>query len=381
MVEERSDEQINGSIVDNLRKSVALQNYDIPDDQDLFQSDKNCAICDASFGKIGIGNAKKHLCKFCMRGVCAKCSPEKIQHPITKKEEKICSSCIEKLMETHLSQDFHGKIFEARSEKENLAELLDYKIKETQIEISYNQYTEQTIESETKVNTVKIQDLKNAQKELLDSQEETRMKHARLHSEYKEYDAEMKKKDSIIDTLNNNLRILKETYDSNKELLPSLRNNLGELQDIEFKLKNQTKEKKTIARSLTLTDKEQKLSEELDEIKHKIRVIGEEKIFFMNEIEKISEENSAMNEKLLAEGVGTRHKSVDSLIIASNQNFSFEEEAKVKALRDRQQENIKTLKDLRMKLEANNIFIKKSVLNTDPAPDPGSRPCARCLIF
>ena len=94
MVEERSDEQINGSIVDNLRKSVALQNYDIPDDQDLFQSDKNCAICDASFGKIGIGNAKKHLCKFCMRGVCAKCSPEKIQHPIFDKLKQFLISKI-----------------------------------------------------------------------------------------------------------------------------------------------------------------------------------------------------------------------------------------------------------------------------------------------
>ena len=110
-------------------------------------------------------------------------------------------------------------------------------------------------------------------------------------------------------------------------------------------------------------------------------MLEEEKILFSGEIDKITQENALMQEKLLAEGAGARHKSVDSLIIASNQSFSYEEEAKIKSLKDRQQENIKTLKSLRVQLESKNIYVKKSILNTYPMPEPGSRPCARCRIF
>ena len=94
---------------------------------------------------------------------------------------------------------------------------------------------------------------------------------------------------------------------------------MGELQDIEFRIKNQIKEKKSIAMSLSLTDKEQKVAEVLDGLKHKIHVLEEEGSFFMKEIEKTSQENTALDERLVAEGVGTRHKSVDSLIIINFQ--------------------------------------------------------------
>ena len=53
---------------------------------------------------------------------------------------------------------------------------------------------------------------------------------------------------------------------------------------------------------------------------------------------------------------------------------------KIKDLRDRSKENQRIIQSLRVQLEAQNIFMKKSILNTDPTPDPGSRPCARCVI-
>lgn len=381
MAEERPDEQINGSIATNLKKSFALQNFDMPEDHDQFQSDKVCAVCQIQFGKIGIVHAKKYICRFCLRGVCAKCSPQKIEHPNSKKPEKICSSCIEKMIETHLSEEYNRKIFDASSEKNNLVQLYEYKVKETQMEISYNHFTEQSIKSENELYAVKIKDLKDAVNEMLVGQGGTRENHKKLCENFKKFQLDISKKDSVIDTLTRNLEVLKGTYLSNKEILPGLRNRLGELQDIEFKLKAQIKEKNSTARLLTLTDKEQKLSESLDEFKHKIHVLEEEKIFFEEEIAKVEKENLGLNERLQAEGVGTRHKSVDSLIIASNQNFSLDEEAKMKELRDKNKENQKIIQNLRIQLESHNIFIKKSILDTDPQAEVGSRPCARCITF
>ena len=380
MSEARTDDQINGTLAANLRKSFAHYNIDLPEENDQFQNDKTCPICQTSFGKIGIGSAKKYLCKFCMRGVCNKCSPTKIEHPTSKKEERICSACIEKTIETQISHEYNRKIFDAASEKKNYSQLLEYKIKETQMEISYNHFTEETINSEAKIFSVNYKGLRDAVNELMRGQEGTRQTHRQVSENFKKHQKEIGKKNSVIETLQKNLAILKENYDSNKEILPGLRNRMGELQDIEFRIKNQIKEKKSIAMSLSLTDKEQKVAEVLDGLKHKIHVLEEEGSFFMKEIEKTSQENTALDERLVAEGVGTRHKSVDSLIIASNNKFSIEEEVKIKDLRDRSKENQRIIQSLRVQLEAQNIFMKKSILNTDPTPDPGSRPCARCVI-
>ena len=248
------------------------------------------------------------------------------------------------------------------------------------MEISYNHFTEETINSEAKIFSVNYKGLRDAVNELMRGQEGTRQTHRQVSENFKKHQKEIGKKNSVIETLQKNLAILKENYDSNKEILPGLRNRMGELQDIEFRIKNQIKEKKSIAMSLSLTDKEQKVAEVLDGLKHKIHVLEEEGSFFMKEIEKTSQENTALDERLVAEGVGTRHKSVDSLIIASNNKFSIEEEVKIKDLRDRSKENQRIIQSLRVQLEAQNIFMKKSILNTDPTPDPGSRPCARCVI-
>ena len=383
MAETRSDDQINGSLAANILKSFGFRNIDLPEENNQFQNDKNCAICQIPFGKIGKAHGKKYLCKFCMRGVCGKCSPTKIQHPTSKTEERICFACIEKTIETQIFDEYNSEIFDAASEKKNYSQLLEYKIKETQMEISYNYFTEETINSESKIFSVRYKELRDVLHDLQRSQEGTHQRHKETYENFKKYQKEIGKKNSVIETLQKTLRILKENYYSNKEILSGLRNKEGELQDIEFRIKNQVKEKekKSIAMSLTLNDKEQKVSEALDGLRHQIHVLEEESSFFVEEIEKTSRENSALDERLVAEGVGTRHKSVDSLIIVVNNKFSLDEEVKIRDLRDRSKENQGIIHNLRVQLEAQNIHMKKSILNTDPTADPGSRHCCRCIIY
>lgn len=381
MAEDRGDGVIEGSIVSNLRGSFALQNYEVAEENSKFQSDKCCAVCQASFGKIGIVHAKKFLCKFCNRGVCAKCSPEKLEHPTTKKEEKICSGCIERLMENHLSEDYKQKINLLQLEMVQKKEELDFMIKEKQMDMSYNQYIDQQLKSETEVYKIKLKTLNNSIKDLLDSQEGTRMNYKKLSEEHQLFIKETKKKEETIEALKENIKSLQTAYSSNKALLPDLRNSIAEMQELEFKLKAQIKEKLSTARSLTLSDKEQKMAAKLDELKHQIHVLEEEKCIFAQEIEKFELENAELDQRIITEAANARKKSNDGLVNTSSQNFSVDEEIRVRDLRERSKENQKTIQSLRFKLEAKNIFVKKTTMDNAATPDPGSRPCARCSII
>ena len=368
------EEQINGSIAMNLKNSFALQNYFIPEEEGLYQTDKNCAICQIVFGRVGIVHAKKYLCKFCLRGVCKKCSPEKFEHPVSKKREKICSGCVERLMESHLSEEYKLKIDNASSDKAQLLIELDYKIKENQMEKSINQYTEETIESETNLYTVKFKDLKNGINQTLESQSKIIENYQKARDEYEKFNSDIQQRNYVIETLMKNVAKLKNTYNNNKGLLPELLKKLDQLQDVSFKLKNSIKEKISIARSLTLNDKEQKLAEDIDELNHKIHVLEKEKKIYSDEIEKINEENGEFDERI-------KNYGKDSLIATTSQNFSLEEEARIKDLRDRSKENQKIIQLLKIRLETDKIFAKKMTQDSENVPDPGSRPCAKCIIF
>ncbi|OMJ82663.1 hypothetical protein SteCoe_16586 [Stentor coeruleus] len=374
-------EIINAPISENLRKSFAMASCEIKEDNDKFQTDKNCAVCQIAFGLIGIVHAKKYLCKFCYRGVCNKCSPEKIMHPIEKQECRICIACVEKVMEKSLSVDYKKKLTELISERDMRKEELGYMTREKQIDMSHNQYIEQQINTESQFYTIKLKELKNKVKDMMDSQEGIRMQHKKLKDENNKYISDMEKKKELILTLEKNLELLKNQYENNKQELPSLRNKMGELQDIELKIKSQIKEKLSIARSLTLNDKEQKLALELDEIKHKIHVADEERMFFIAEIEKLEKENKELEERIEINNMRTRTKSSDGLALnTSSGNYSIDEEMKVKELREKSLSNQQTLSALRVKLEEQKIIFRKANMSTDMVPEPGSRPCARCIL-
>ncbi|OMJ67630.1 hypothetical protein SteCoe_35151 [Stentor coeruleus] len=374
-------EIINTPISENLRKSFAMANCEIKEDNDKFQADKNCAVCQIAFGIIGIVHAKKYLCKFCYRGVCNKCSPEKFVHPIDKQECRICVACVEKVMEKSLSVDYKKKLSELMSERDMRKEELGFMIREKQIDMSHNQYIEQQINTESQFYTVKLKELKSKVNNMMDSQEGIRMQHKKLKDEHAKYISDMNKKKELILNLEKSLESLKSMYENNKQELPNLRNRMGELQDIELKIKSQIKEKLSIARSLTLNDKEQKLALELDEIKHKIHVADEERMFFIAEIEKLEKENMELEEKIEVNNIRTRTKSSDGLALnTSSGNYNLDEEMKVKELREKSSSNQQALTALRVKLEAQKIMFRKANMSTDMVPEPGSRPCARCIL-
>lgn len=382
MTDEFPVEKIRGSIVSNLRRSVVLKNYEVSDDTTTFLSDKYCAVCSAEFGKIGIVHAKKCMCKFCNRGVCPKCSPEKLVHPVSKKEERVCAACLNKMMETHMSSGFNSKISELQEEKIQRKQELDIMIREKQLDLASNQYLDEQIQNESSISIQKLRKLKENLSELRDQQELKRMEYKEIKDKYEKFFGDGKKRESLMETLEKQLSELKVVWENNKKVLPELRNHVGELQENEILLKSKIKEKKGNAISLGLSDKEQKISAELDEQMHKIHVLGEENLLLQKEINELKKSNDDLDEKILSEEIQARNRINDSLISTSSSKYSPDEELRIQELREKSKENQKKIQGLRVLLEGQKVNARKSKIETEPpAADPGSRPCANCLVY
>lgn len=382
MTEEFPVEKIKGSIVSNLRRSIVLKNYEVPEDASSFLSDKHCAVCQAEFGKIGIVHAKKCMCKFCNRGVCPKCSPEKLMHPVSKKEERVCAGCLNKMMETHMSSGYNLKINDLHEEKKQRKQELDMMIREKQLDMSSNQYLDDQIQHQTSLFTQRFQSMKENVSGLRDRQELKRMEYREIKEKYDKYFGDGEKRASLLESLQKQISELKVTWEYNKKVLPELRNQLGELQETEIIVKGKIKEKKGNAISLGFSDKEQKINGELDECLRRNHVLSEEISLMNKEILELKKSNDELDEKILIEEIQARNRINDSLISTSSAKYSVEEEQRIQELREKSRENQKKIQGLRMTLENNKVSARKSKIETEPpAPDPGSRPCANCLVY
>ena len=266
MSEELPIKNIKGSIISNLNNSVALQNYEVAEGADRFLEDKSCAICNAEFGIIGIVHAKKCMCKFCCRGVCSKCSGERLQHPVSKKDERICVACVQKMMGKHIRMDYSMRVNELEDEKKLRKVELECMVKEKQMDMSYNQYLDEQIRAETNLYLVKLKVLDEGNSKMAKGQEGMMEKFFEVKEEYRRYKEDCEKSMKFEEMLRLNLDALKEVFERNKSVLPDLRNRFGELQEIEFRLKAQIREKQDIARSLGLSEKEQKVADKYGKV-------------------------------------------------------------------------------------------------------------------
>jgi DNA repair exonuclease SbcCD ATPase subunit len=381
MVEAKPASDIRGTIVANLKKSVALHQYEVVEEADRFLEDKGCAVCKAEFGIIGIVHAKKCLCKFCGRGVCSKCSAEKLMHPTTKKEERICINCLSKMMENHLSLSHKDVKADIEEQKNNHRQMLEIMIKEKQMDMSQNQYLDEQIQLLTSTSKVKLLELKEKVSCLKDSHELIRMNHKKLKEEFERFRQDRDKKISTIENLEKILHEMRQVHEVNQSELPGLRNQVGELQEIEIKLKNQIRTKHGLARSLTLSDKELKIASDFEDLNHKNFVLTEENRIFKDEIQKLQDLNEDIDSQILSQETQASNRINDSLISTSSTKYSPDQEEYIRTLREKSKENQLKIKELRIQLESNKISFVKVKIDTESTPEPGSRPCANCSIM
>ena len=79
--------------------------------------EQHCCICETQRG-MGPRRARLYGCKFCAHAVCAACSPTRLYHLKTEKEERVCSSCFE----SQEREETVGEIVEKNKDIERLME-------------------------------------------------------------------------------------------------------------------------------------------------------------------------------------------------------------------------------------------------------------------
>lgn len=85
--------------------------------EDTFKRDNTCVSCGLTFGKVlNIVHAKRYCCKFCNRGVCAKCSPYRLIHPSTMQQERCCKACYSHLVTQDIRSETQGDLRRTESE-------------------------------------------------------------------------------------------------------------------------------------------------------------------------------------------------------------------------------------------------------------------------
>lgn len=99
------------------------------DGKNLYRTDKKCVRCQVKFGLSMTIYKKKYWCKFCRRGVCSDCSPQRVPNPETMKIDRICNECFQKVMAEHFKKEVDEEIGNYKKQKEELNFLLGQEIR------------------------------------------------------------------------------------------------------------------------------------------------------------------------------------------------------------------------------------------------------------
>ena len=82
-----------------------------------YTTDSRCLRCDAKFGFGLMKYVKKHWCKFCGRGVCSNCSPQKVPNPETSRIDRICNLCYQRVMTDHFKKTLDQEIEDLKKQR------------------------------------------------------------------------------------------------------------------------------------------------------------------------------------------------------------------------------------------------------------------------
>ena len=235
-------------------------------DREAYQNDESCINCARKFNIPGISMSKKLVCMFCFRGVCRNCLTHEYYQSETKRAEKMCSPCHHQLLVQ--AKNFNSELNSYRLQRAGLWKDISLASKEREILIKERQTAAEELASLH--NTINLLSLGKTQQ--LD---EERAKNLELQSKYNSMTSSVLELDSEISLFNQKLKKIRT---KNKDLKKSL--------DTKNKLND-------------------KLAEELNELKLRNSMLAQVKaevVFDEVEIEqkvmKLNEEISVIMEKL-----------------------------------------------------------------------------------
>ena len=377
-------ESVTSTISESMHTTDLFDALELGKDPQAYKLDKNCRICSTKFGKIGIMHARKHYCKFCYRGVCAKCSPQVAVHPVQLKRLRVCNTCCQKAVINKFTENLKLEIDHVNIQQEQIEEKIE-KSRKKKVEIAD-----------------RIQELQRLYEQAMEMEMRfIQMKKSNFESEKKLKSSVVKRDESMTLQINSrldleslektlkNLENDKKAEGKKKELFLEeflkARHELGEKQDDRVLILHKIEESKAKEEEVIKMQKGfeqiEKLRKTLDEVISQVESEQRIQLGLSEEVKKLQDENTNLDLTLNTLKIEeTKLENPDSLVSTSKPAYNETEDLKISSLK-------KTLREKLAQIEHLKIQIKKSQpkvedpLDIEMTSADKSRPCVRCLTF
>lgn len=107
-------------MLDNPNLPINVPADLLPKYREMWKTDKQCLMCGVGFGLT----QHKYRCKFCYRGVCAKCSKHLFLHPELQMPKRCCNRCFRRFISSTLRDEIDTKIYEQSGKISVIEDLL-----------------------------------------------------------------------------------------------------------------------------------------------------------------------------------------------------------------------------------------------------------------
>lgn len=374
-------ESVNSTISESMQTTDLFEYIELGKDKSAYKKDKNCIICQAKFGKVGIVHARKHYCKFCYRGVCAKCSPQVAIHPIERKKLRACNNCCQKAVINKFTEQFRMDIDHVKLQQDSANdEIQKISLERTKIKEDTEKF-EKLIEAEQAKELTYIQ-LRKSNHKLKKKLESNKEKSEKLMKEHKLKKTELDGQEKNYQKLTAVIENLKETLKSCKEECIKLNNELAERQDEKISIKKRIEERiakiSESQKSKEDFNKIEKIKAELNGLQIQVEKEMTEKNIMIKEITELRDENEALSFTLKVAKEKTVNED-DKLVAGTSHEYSAEEEERFNDLKNRRKDNQAKLENLKIELKKTE---PKTIdpLDYEMTAADKPRPCARCTI-
>lgn len=199
--------------------------------QNAYVFDKNCIVCNCKFGNIGFTTTKKYFCKVCFRGVCEKCSGNRIDGI------RSCDKCYE----SYLAKNDVPAEHQIRPVDQN-EQLYGQKIRDIQVEIESLTRKIEDIDNQRYVNeeNLLVQVLLAQKSDLFDNINSKKLEISKKTKELEEIKNKLENTEKDLEIAKEkNLSLEQELISKNLDQLSNPNLLINVLNDLEEKIKEQ----------------------------------------------------------------------------------------------------------------------------------------------
>lgn len=376
-----SDSDTRVSFIENSAGPTVLFRGKLPDDRKLYKKDKKCVFCGETFG-LGILHSKKHFCKFCYRGICAKCSPKVAFHPEDKRNLRICNFCCEDSVKESFAESFQIRSAEIQQQ------IANYKKESAQVYTEIQLILKDIYKFE---NLIRLQeenwkDILSKYKNLPELTKEKSLltsKFQNLMLKYEDIKKFFSIQDSKISKLTLAVQLEKKNSASQKQTLAELKTHLSEIQDARLHLHTKGYKRSS---SVVLSESERKEESEFNAQVIKNFEVESQNVKLQIDIERLESENQGLASRIKAL---KEEMNPERLVTNDRSKFDVEEEEKIRVLRNKQKTQQATIEKLKLELRVgNNKNRKDRELRGEDEDEEEelnlkqtTRPCARCQVI